>query len=228
MRKKLILCIITIALLVAIPVTAITISTTDICIEGTDPLSGLFTQVIEKLTAIEEKLPKQTSDSASLCEPVLYDKIRLGQAFSASHRFDAVAAGANVSMYFSVPSDGTTVTIVAIEVVTTGQGAIDIYRYPSMITAGTQITPTNLNMSSSNTSEVVVGYEYTVDLSSATKAHETVAPGGTKVRAIGSLSEVGERIIIPPGNSLIVIFTNRGSTSEDVSIRFIWFEEYAS
>jgi len=203
---------------------AITITTTDLYIDG-QPLSGLFSNILTKLTEIKDSFPKKTSDGAAITEGILYDKIREGRAFSVSHRFSAIASGTNVSMYFSIPVDSVTVTIVAVEVTSTGQGYIEIYRYPSVISGGTQMTPVNLNLSSSINSTVVVGYGYTVDLSSATKTVDVVAPGGRLVRAIGSLSEVGEAVILPPGNSFIVIYTNTAATDEDVSIRIIWFEE---
>ena len=207
---------------------AITISTVDICVDS-QPLSGLFSQIISELQQIKGKLPQVSRDGAEICEPMLYHKIKEGLAYSVSHRFEGVSAGSNVSMYFSVPYDSTTVSIVAIEVVTTGQGKIDIYRYPTVVAGGTQITPINLNFGSNNTSDVIVGYGYTVDLTNATLALQTVAPGGIKINAIGSLSEVGERVLLPPGNSFIIIYTNTQTTaSEDVSIRIIWTEELSA
>jgi len=203
---------------------AITITTTDLCIDG-QPLSSLFSDILTKLTEIKNSFPDKTSDGAAICEHVLYDKIREGRAFSVSHRFASVAAGANVTMYFSIPADSVAVNVVAIEVASTGQGYIEIYRYPDVISGGTQLTPINLDFSSLVTSTVVTGYGYTVDLSSATKALDVVLPGGTKVRAVGSLSEVGESVILPPGNSFVVIYTNTAATDEDVSIRIVWFEE---
>jgi len=210
--------------LIAVASATTVITQHDIYMDG-QSISEIFYVISYNLENITKHLPKITSDGSALCEQVLYDKIRNGQAFSVSHRFENVGSGENVTMYFSVPSNGVTVTIVAIEVVTTAKGSIDIYRYPDVITAGTQITPINLNFGSSNASSVVVGYGYTVDLSSATKAHETVAPGGTRIRAIGSLSEVGERVLLPPGNSFIVVYENTDSAAEDVSIRIIWYEE---
>jgi len=41
----------------------------------------------------------------------------------------------------------------------------------------------------------------------------------------GAAMEVGECVLIPPGNNFLVTATNKSASSEDMSIRIIWWEE---
>jgi len=164
------------------------------------------------------------SDGTSLIYPRFFLKILEGQAFSVSHRFEAVGSDSSVSMYFENPSTSSrNVYVVAIEVVSTGQFWVDIYRENTISASGTQITPINLNFSSGNTSVVYVEYGGTYTL--GTSVHKTVAPGGSGIRALGGIVEVGESVVIPPNNNFVVVATNKSASSEDMSIRIIWWEE---
>jgi len=151
-------------------------------------------------------------------------KIEQGEAFSASHRFESVAADGYVYFYGHNPTNSNvTVYVIAIEVTSTGKAFVDLFRNPTVSAAGTDVTITNLNFGSSNVSKCTVqhGGSYTVGAS----AHQTVIPGGSKNFAIGGLAEVGERVIVPVNNSLLVRAQNKSTAAEHMSIRFIWWEE---
>lgn len=190
----------------------------------------LLSKIYSKLVSLDNKLVKQLlqfDDGTVLINPRFFKKSYDGNGFSVSHRFPAVASGGGTAtFYFENPStNDKTAYIVIVEVVSTAQGWIDIYRDNTGVSGGTQKTPVNLNLGSSNTSNIIaIADPATITL--GTKAHETVAPGGTGIRAIGSASEVGEAIIIPPGKNIAVVVTNQSSTTTaDISIRMIWWEE---
>jgi len=154
----------------------------------------------------------------------LFNKILEGKAFSVSHRFEGISADASADIFFENPSGSTkNIFIVAVEVGGFGAGWVDIYRDNTVSSSGTQLTPTNLNLSSTNSS--VANVEYGGTYTVGTLAHQTVLPGGTLVRSLGSIAEVGENVVLPPNNNFLVRITNKSGTTNDYSIRIIWWEE---
>ena len=171
--------------------------------------------------------PLQLNDRSVGTAPRMEDRIEQGIAFSASKRFDSVADGSIIQVVFSNPTgSGKVVYIVAIEIIATGQGAIDIYRDVSIDAHGTEIPIMNLDLGSGNLA--VCEVEYGGTYSEGVLAHQTVVHGGTKINAVGSLSEVGEKVKIPEGHNIMVQFENRAGVDVDVSIRFLWWEDPAS
>jgi len=163
-------------------------------------------------------------NGAAIVYPLFFLKIYEGKAFSISHRFEGVASDSSVDLFFENPSGSNkNVFIMAIEVASSGLFWVDIFRGNSITTSGTSLSPVNLNTSSNNSS--VVSAEYGGTYATGTLVHNTVAPGGTLVRAIGSIAEVGESIVLTPGNNLLIRGTNKAGASADMSIRVIWWEE---
>ena len=168
--------------------------------------------------------PLRLNDNSFAVGSRFEERIEQGLAFSVSKRFENVASDTVVEILFSNPNgSGKTVYIVAIEIIATGQGFVDIYRDVTIETAGIQLNVMNLNLGSTNVSSCVIetGGTYT----NGTLAHQTVVYGGTKVNAVGSLAEVGERIIIPEGRNFMIQFVNKAQTSIDLSIRILWWED---
>ena len=156
--------------------------------------------------------------------PLLFIKIKEGKAYTVSHRFESVASDASVQLLFNNPdTSGKTAYIVMIEVTSTGQGWVDIYRDNTVTASGTPLTPFNLNLGSTNTSSMTVEYGGTYTLGA--QSLNTVCPGGSGVRAIGAATEVGETAEIPSGHNILIQFTNRSASAEDASIRILWWEE---
>lgn len=151
----------------------------------------------------------------------LLEAIRNGKAFSVSKRFPNEVSGNVVYLWFG--SNATTHMSI-VECISTGQAWVDIYE-GAVVTAGTPVTPQNLNLGSTNVSSATVVTGGTLDLTNATLVHETVVPGGTSVRAIGFATEVGEDVIIPSGKDIMIQMTNQAGTAADMSIRMIWWEE---
>jgi len=177
--------------------------------------------------ALSEKIGyklNQFIDGTVMVNPRFFKEIFNGNAYSVSHRFPGVASGASVDLYFENPSgSGVTVYIIVIEVISFAQAWIDIYHGNTVSSSGTQLTPVNLNLGSNNTSRVRVEYDGTY--SPGTLAVNTVCPGGSLIRAVGGVVEVGETIIIPENNNILVRVTNQSGSAADLSIRIIWWEQ---
>jgi hypothetical protein len=173
------------------------------------------------------RIPKpilQFVDGTQITDPRFFYKIYQGYGFSVSHRFESVASDASVDLYFENPSaSGREVFIVAVEVVSFAQAWVDVYRGNTVVASGTSITPVNLNFEKAY--GCVVSAEYGGTYTPGTQVHETVCPGGSLVRAVGSAVEIGESVVIPEGFNLLVRATNKSASATDLSIRVIWWEE---
>jgi len=179
-----------------------------------------------KLQTLPDQVPLQFVDGTLIVNERFFKKIYDGYGFSISHRFEDIAADATVEVYLENPSgSGRTVFIMAIECSSFAQGWIDVYRGASVTSAGTGLTAVNLNLGSTNASVVDAEYGGTYDVSGAELVHNTVLPGGARVRAVGELAEVGESVVTPEDYSLLVRITNKGATASDMSIRIMWWEE---
>jgi len=147
-----------------------------------------------------------------------------GKAFSVGDIFTGVSSGADRYVYFENPSDSNVkVHMIVIWVVTLAELHIRIYRDNTVISAGDQIEPINLNFSSNNRSKIIVykGGSY----SEGRYVKGSVCPGGSHIRAVGGAVEVGEQVIIPPGNNFLIKITNASASSTDFSFAIVWWEE---
>ena len=119
---------------------------------------------------------------------------------------------------------GKSVKLVAVEVVTLSNLAVDVYADVSVDSHGSKWVSTNLNLGSDY---MVNAYaEDGGSYSGGTLKHQTLAYGGAKNFAVGSLSEVGEGVILPHGRNIMLDLINLSSTQEvEVSVRFIFSEE---
>jgi len=152
-----------------------------------------------------------------------------GYAFSASKRFEGVSAGSSFDCLFNNPTGSRrTAEIISVIVGGLAQGHIDIYDGVSITSYGSEMIIRNLKLGCGITSACKAYYGGSYDISGASKVHETVLPGGSKVRAVGELSEIGESVIIRSGYNLMVRVTNKSGSSSDFSVRFIWYEEVSA
>jgi len=197
------------------------------------PLSDVrskIEQLYSIVSDISSKIARQLLqfDDGTIVQDTRFSKkVDEGKAFSASHRFENVASDEVVETFFENPSTSNKkANIITVEIVVQGTSFIDIYRDNVKVASGTRIPVMNLDLGSPNTSEVIV--EYGGTYTPGTLAHQTVAPGGSKIRAIGSASEVGERVKIPPGYNILVRVINKAETPIAISTRFLWWEELAS
>jgi len=151
--------------------------------------------------------------------------IEQGKAFSSSKRV-FIASDASEYFYFENPQDNyKTAYIATIVVGGKAEADIDIYENITVINKGTPMRIRNLNLGSRNVATCKTYYGGSFSgLTEDNSVHQTVLPGGSKIRAIGHLAEVGEAVIIPPGKSILVVLTNTSADMSKYSVRFLWYE----
>ena len=152
-----------------------------------------------------------------------FAKLAEHRVFKVAYRFEDLANDATAYMHFSMPSLAVVASIItSVEIVTQGQGNVDISDSFTVSSAGTSVTPLNLFIGSSfsPTASVKRGGTY----SDITNKLSYVVPGGTSVRAIGSTNVMGEFIMVPPGEELLIQFTNTSGNANDCSISIVWIE----
>ena len=147
-------------------------------------------------------------------------KIAEGKAFSTSRRF-TLNAGASKQVVF-INESGKEVKMAAVEVITEGNLNIDIYTDAVIESHGSRWVSSNLNLGSGYSVEAYAedGGTY----SGGTKRHETIAYGGARNFAVGSLASIGEGIIIPSGKNIMLVMENTTGSSIGISVRFIYYE----
>lgn len=186
-------------------------------------IEKLYSMVSDLNSKIQRTL-LQFEDGALGIDTRFAQRIEIGYAFSASHRFEGVPSDESRDVFFENPStSGRDVNIIAIEVALLGQAWIDIYRDNTRIAGGTRIPVFNLNLGSGIEPKAIP--EYGGQYTPGVLAHSTVAPGGRLVRVLGSVVEVGERVKVPPGYNLLVRVTNKAGVTTDFSVRLLWWED---
>ena len=185
----------------------------------------LLYPVLERLKNAIKTTILRFSDNSVAVHPRAAYKIEEGKGFSASRRFEGVAADAYVDFLFSnPPGSGKTAHIIVVDVVSLAQAHVDIYRDVSVTAPGTAVTPVNLNLGSAGESSMDVEYGGTYSLPPEPSLN-TVCPGGSHIRAVGGATEVGEKAVVPEGHNILVRVTNASASATDISVKVTWWEE---
>jgi len=178
----------------------------------------------ESIKTVIQKEMLQFIDGTLIVKPRFFKKIYEGGGFSISHRFEAVGSDATGEVYFENPlGSNREVFLVAIDVLSFAQVWVDIYRGNKVVSSGTTITPVNLNFESANAS--IVNVEYGGTYTAGTLVHNTLCPGGSRIRAVGAAVEIGEAVVVPSNFNFLVKVTNKSASATDFSVRMIWWEE---
>ena len=143
-----------------------------------------------------------------------------GKAFSSSKRF-SLAAGSSISVVFINKSDKK-VKILVGEIDSYGNILIDIYDNITIEAEGNKWNIRNLDLKS--TYKLDVQIEDGGTYSGGELVHQTVGYGGQKTFAVGALSEVGEKVIIHPGQNIMLTITNDTTQEIKLSVRFLFYE----
>jgi len=162
--------------------------------------------------------------SEVISEPWFHQRVRAGRAFSVSRRYTSINNNDAIYMMFENPADsGVVACIAAVEVIPDGKSYVDAYREFEVTAEGELQQPLNERLSSDNTAKcrVYYGGEYSTE----GKVHETIAYGGRRNNAVGSLVEIGESVVIDPGHRVLFAITNKSGSTIDISIRIIWCED---
>ncbi len=153
-----------------------------------------------------------------MCKQILKE---LG--FSASERFEGVASGGVIQIYFGNPTgSGRTIKIVKIGIISTGQAYLDVTKDNTVSTAGTELIKANLNITHTNTPVAVV--EHPGSYVAGPLMHKEVIPGGSGTFSVGGIAEVGATVMLTEGTNFIMNLTNTSASAEDISVRFLWHE----
>jgi len=147
-------------------------------------------------------------------------KVEEGKAFTSSKRF-SLSSGSSIRILFNNKAN-VNVKIVAVEVNTEANVLIDIYDNVTVNVEGNAWAIRNLNLGSNYMTNVRI--EDSGDYADGELIHQTIGYGGTKNFAVGSLSEVGEKVIIPSNNNFMIVITNDTTQEIKISVRFIFYE----
>lgn len=172
--------------------------------------------------------PLLMNDRAVVTALRIEERIEDGKGFRASFRYDGLADGATTNILIQNPDgSGVEVHVILVEVVTGGSGAIDVYKDVEVTTLGSEIPKVNLNFGSDRIPNAVVTRDNSY--TGGELIGQTMVFGGTVGGkggvAVGGLMDVGEKVIIPPGHNILVVFENRAGTDVDVAMRVLWFED---
>jgi len=177
--------------------------------------------IIRSIIVVEEtKETTPTTLGSVLVYTELAKKIEEGKAFSSSKRFE-LAGNGSVSILFNNKSDKE-VKIVSVEIDTEANISIDIYDNVNVVSSGDKWDIRNLNLGSDYMTSVEIedGGNYT----GGEQIHQTIGFGGIKNFATGSRSDVGEEVIIPPNQNIMLVVTNPSSNNINISVRFLFYE----
>jgi len=191
--------------------------------EAKSDIDKLYGKLQEIASKIERKIA-QLLDGSVITDTRLSKKIEEGYGFSASWRFENVPDGDFRDILFRNPSDSNRVAnVLVVEISSFGQGFLDIYKNNTIIASGTKIEPWNLDLGSPN--EAGAFPEYGGNYILGKQIHRDLVIGGTKIRAIGGVAELGEHTKIPPSYNILVRITNKTGAATSFSIEFKWFED---
>ena len=170
----------------------------------------------------------QFDDGTVIVDQRQLKKVYDGYKFMAGHRFTGVAADAEVNIVLIVPSGSNRrVFFLAFEVSSFAQAHIDVY-FDVSFSGGTALKTVNLRRSKEGPISPVAQVFHSVSYTPSEYKVPLVHSGGTKQFATGGLSELGGAAILDPGNNALIAITNKSTSSQDISIRIIWWEEPTS
>jgi len=148
-------------------------------------------------------------------------KIEEGKAFSASNRL-TIAAGESKDILIENRS-GKDIKIVVVEITTLSNINIDIYDNVHVDSHGNAWIIRNLNLTSSYIPNVII--EDSGSYFGGELVGNKLGYGGSPSRAVGSASEVGETVVVPDGNNIMIRITNTESQNTTVSVVILFYED---
>ena len=167
----------------------------------------------------------QFADGTLIVNQRIFMKTYQGYAFTAGHRFENVASDSEVNAALRVPEDaGREVFFIVVEVSTLAQAYIDLC-FDAYQSGGTELKPVNLKRSMKDQISPVAEALHSVTYTPGEDRLPLVHSGGSKQFAVGGLTELGGSAILAPGCDAVVAVTNKSASSQDISIRLLWWED---
>ncbi|MEM2261256.1 MAG: hypothetical protein QXK24_02265 [Ignisphaera sp.] len=187
-------------------------------------LENKLSETISKLNDIYNRLDFLKFDDKSLAiSHRLMHYAEIGYGFHLFERYENIANNGTETLYLQNPSNSTRlIYVVGIEISTLAQLFIDAYRNPTITNMGSEVNTLNLRFGHENTSSLIA--RKSVSFQSATPSAKMLVSGGGKTNAIGSFASIGEGMILPPDNALLIQFLNNSGSSTSFSVRVLWFE----
>jgi len=183
----------------------------------------------EMIRALKNRITQQFlqfTDGTLLVNQRILQKILDGDAYLAGWRIDDVASGSSAYFQFDNPDEsGVYANIISIMLSGTGNARVNLYP-PNQVTVntpGTAVTSLNLNPDSGKTSKCTLRYGGSYTL--GTPVVRQVLPGGSLVRAVGATIMADLNMRMSENYFLLIEIVNQSASSEDFSIRIIWWEE---
>ena len=167
----------------------------------------------------------QFSDGTQIVDQRQFIKAYEGYKFTAGYRFEGVASDAEVNILLRVPSGaGRRVFFLAFEVSSFAQAHVDVY-FDVDHSGGSSLDILNLRRDKQGEVSPVAEPLHSVSYTPSGYHIPLVHSGGTKQFATGGLSELSGAAILGPGNNVLIVVTNKSTSSQDVSLRLVWWEE---
>lgn len=188
-------------------------------------------RVKDLLQDLSDKFPYQMlqyMDGTLLVNQRLLIKILEGDAYFSGWRIDSLGSGSSGYFLFENP-DGSGVygNIIGIFIAGTGNARLNMYpsNQVTVTTPGTAVTALNLNPASGKSAKCALRYGGNYTLGSS--VIRQVLPGGSRGRAVGATIMADLNLRMPENYFILIEIVNQSGSSEDFSIRIIWWEESA-
>ncbi len=167
----------------------------------------------------------QFRDGTQIVDQRQFIKTFEGYKFTTGYRFEDIATDAEVNIILRVPAgSGRMVFFIAFEVSSFAQAHIDIY-FDVNHSGGNLLEILNLRRDKQGVVNSVAEVLHSVSYTPSEHHIPLVHSGGTKQFAVGGLSELSGGAILASGNNILIVVTNKSASSQDISLRLVWWED---
>lgn len=184
---------------------------------------SLLSNVLSSVYPYRQEFLTFTDSSLIVAQRQFY-KIWEGKGYQVGYRFEDVGDNESVDIYVENPEgSGKLVYMLVPKISPTGLCFLDIYEVTDVTSHGTELQPMNLRTGANEGS--VLRIEYGGTYVTGNRLLSDVIPGGTSVRAVGTVAELGEGIIFDEGSRILIRITNKSASTAYIGIRLVWWEE---
>jgi hypothetical protein len=179
-------------------------------------LDGVTYDINELLTAFLRKPIAKTHIKYSM---------ENGDVYASSIRMADVADDGTLKILLSNPADSTkNICWSALIVASEGKAYLDMYGQITVDTPGTALAQVQKLSGSSRTSVADTEYNGTYTYSAPHLIYQALIPGGAGPHAIGGQAADAELAMAIPGRNVLIVMTNKGGATKDMSMRIIWID----
>jgi len=163
-------------------------------------------------------------DSAGYLEmiDIVHHKIHAGYYFGAGYIYTGVAAAA--SKYLVVSTGSDTLAHITFEVSTSGKAIFYLYENPTLSLTGTELSKTNFNRGSFNTSGTHIYHTPTVTSNGSLLGCKLIPGSSGGGARIGSSVSAREEFLLASGTNYLLCVENTSGVSIDIGFDVEWYE----